>query len=309
MFLVETGTPGFVRVRNIPVMGPPGEGYASHAEVRFTGCRVPLSQRLGESGSGFMLAQERLGPGPHPPLHALDRRVRARLRSDVRARRGPQDRRREPLADKQLVAGVDRRVARRDRLVRLLVLRTAWRIDQVEQQAHADSGGHGFHALQEDVSLIKFHVAGVLGRVVDRAVQVHGALGLTGDTVLSYFYATSAPPASTTAPMRCTSSPPPAASSSATRRAPEIRARNPPQKARPKSCRHAAPAAFVKAALRLHARNCSRPRRRAKWTGSLEFPGERGDGKTLPKGAKGPPDKTAQISSFQRVQGRWCGMV
>jgi alkylation response protein AidB-like acyl-CoA dehydrogenase len=63
MILCPTGTPGFVRVRNIPVMGEANDGFASHAEVRFEGCRVPVENRIGAPGSGFALAQERLGPG------------------------------------------------------------------------------------------------------------------------------------------------------------------------------------------------------------------------------------------------------
>ena len=74
---------------------------------------------------------------------------------------------------------------------RLMVLDAAWKIDQ-----------HGFTSAREEVSLIKFFVADVMMKVVDRAIQVHGALGITSDTVLSYFYATSEARASTTAPTR-----------------------------------------------------------------------------------------------------------
>ena len=61
--LVPLDTPGFTLVRNISVMGEPGDGWASHAEVRYDEVRVPLTNLLGKEGEGFAIAQERLGPG------------------------------------------------------------------------------------------------------------------------------------------------------------------------------------------------------------------------------------------------------
>src|SRR5438874_48818 len=63
MIIVPCDTPGFVRVRNISVMGEPGAGWASHAEIHYENCRVPEAALLGGRGAGFALAQERLGPG------------------------------------------------------------------------------------------------------------------------------------------------------------------------------------------------------------------------------------------------------
>ena len=63
MIIVPCDTPGFERVRNIPVMGHAGEGWPTHAEIRYTRCRVPKENLLGGRGAGFALAQERLGPG------------------------------------------------------------------------------------------------------------------------------------------------------------------------------------------------------------------------------------------------------
>ena len=60
MSVGPTDTRGFERVRNIPGLGGRGAGWMSHAEVRFTDCRVPMSHRIGEEGAGFRLAQERL---------------------------------------------------------------------------------------------------------------------------------------------------------------------------------------------------------------------------------------------------------
>ena len=63
MILVDCDTPGFHLERNISVMGHPGQGYFSHGEVRLENCRVPADNLLGEPGAGFVMAQERLGPG------------------------------------------------------------------------------------------------------------------------------------------------------------------------------------------------------------------------------------------------------
>ena len=83
MILVPIDTPGFDLVRTVSVMGhDKGPG---HCEIRYKDCRVPESNLLGERGAGFVIAQDRLGPGPHPPLHARDRNRRARDRDDVRA--------------------------------------------------------------------------------------------------------------------------------------------------------------------------------------------------------------------------------
>ena len=85
MILVPLDTPGVEIVRTLPVFGY-DQGHGGHCEVIFDDVRVPAENMLGEEGSGFAIAQARLGPGPHPPLHARDRHGRARLRPDVRAR-------------------------------------------------------------------------------------------------------------------------------------------------------------------------------------------------------------------------------
>ena len=177
MLLVPTDTPGYRLVRNIPVMGDAGAGYFSHGEVAFEGCRVPATALIGSPGAGFALAQERLGPGRihhclrwvgvcERALHmTCERAARRELAPGVR------------LASKQAVQHAIADSRAEIDAARLLVLRTAERIDT-----------EGARAARADVSLIKFFVAGVLDRVLDRAVQVHGALGLTEDTILSFWY-------------------------------------------------------------------------------------------------------------------------
>ena len=200
MLLVPTNTPGFELVRNISIMGDANDGFASHAEIKLSGCRVPATNLLGPQGAGFLIAQERLGPGR---IHHCMRWLGICARSfDLLCQRALSRKidATETLADKQLVQAMIAESRAEIDAARLLVLQTAWRIDQAGHEGHAPSksasghakthaGASGFAAAQEDVSLIKFHVAGVMQRVVDRAVQVHGAMGITSDTVLSYFYA------------------------------------------------------------------------------------------------------------------------
>jgi len=175
--LVPTDAPGFQLVENLPVMGERGEGWASHAELRLDGVRVPQTNRLGEEGAGFTLAQERLGPGR---IHHCMRWIGICERAfDLLCERaatrqlGPG----KPLGSRQLVqAWVADSRAEID-AARLLVLRTAWRIDR-----------EGAAAAREDVSAIKFHAAATLQRVLDRAIQAHGALGLTDRTPLAFWW-------------------------------------------------------------------------------------------------------------------------
>jgi acyl-CoA dehydrogenase len=175
--IVPTSTPGFRVVRNISVMGDAGSDYASHAEVVYEDCRVPQSNLLGREGEGFRLAQERLGPGRiHHCMRWVGICERAFEMTCERAAR------RElapgvPLASRQTVQEWIAEGRAEIDAARLLVLRTAAKID-----------AEGTAAAREDISLIKFYVAGVLQKVLDRAIQVHGALGLTEDTLLSYWF-------------------------------------------------------------------------------------------------------------------------
>jgi acyl-CoA dehydrogenase len=177
MLLVPSDTPGFELVRNLPVMGEPGSGWASHGELRLRGARVPASHRIGEEGAGFALAQERLGPGRiHHCMRWIgicERAFDLMCRRAVTRELAPG----EALASRQLVqAWVAESRAEID-ASRLLVLRTAERIERA-----------GAAAARDDISLIKFHVAGVLQRVLDRALQTHGAAGLVDDTPLAWWW-------------------------------------------------------------------------------------------------------------------------
>ncbi|MCC6928489.1 MAG: acyl-CoA dehydrogenase family protein [Gemmatimonadaceae bacterium] len=175
--IVPVGTPGFSLVRNIKVMGDEGNGWATHGEVRFDRCRVPVSNRIGDEGAGFALAQERLGPGRiHHCMRWMgicERALDLTCRYAVSRELSPG----VPLGSKQ---GVQHMIAESRAEIdaaRLLILDTARQIDE-----------KGAKAARESVSIIKFFAAGVLQRVLDRAIQVHGALGMTDDTPLAYWF-------------------------------------------------------------------------------------------------------------------------
>jgi alkylation response protein AidB-like acyl-CoA dehydrogenase len=177
MIIVPADTPGFNIVQNTSVMGERGRGWASHAEIRYDDCRVPQSNRLGAEGMGFVIAQQRLGPGRiHHCMRwigicerAFDLMCRyAALRELAPGR---------TLAETgQVQSWVAESRAEID-AARLLVLQTAQQIDR-----------EGAHAARDAISLIKFHVAGVLQTVLDRAIQVHGAMGMTDETPLAFWY-------------------------------------------------------------------------------------------------------------------------
>ena len=177
MILVPTDAPGYTRVRNIPIMGEEGDGWMSHAEVTLEGVRVPEENLLGARGQGFSIAQARLGPGR---IHHCMRWIGICRRSlEMMAARAasrmlsPH----ESLGEKQAVAHWIAECAAEIEAARLLVLDAAWSIDAV-----------GPKAARQKISMIKFFASDVLMKVVDRAIQVHGALGITDDTVLSWFY-------------------------------------------------------------------------------------------------------------------------
>ncbi|HEX7176173.1 MAG TPA: acyl-CoA dehydrogenase family protein [Pyrinomonadaceae bacterium] len=175
--VVPTDTPGFRIVRNVSVMGEEGSDYASHAEVRYEDCRVPRRNLLGREGEGFRIAQERLGPGRIQHcmrwVGVCERAFEMMCERAARRELAPG----VPLGSRQSVQEWIAESRAEIKAARLLVLHTAERIDR-----------EGAAAAREDISLIKFFVAGVMHRVLDRAVQTHGALGLTDDTVLAYWY-------------------------------------------------------------------------------------------------------------------------
>ncbi len=175
--IVPTDTTGYQLVRNINVMGEPGDGWASHGEVTYTNCRVPRENLLGERAAGFVIAQERLGPGRihhcmrwlgicERSFELMCKRAATRMIGDGK-----------PLGTRQMVQQWIAESRAEINSARLSVLHAAWTIDN-----------KGNHAARNEISMIKFQVAGILMRVLDRALQTHGALGMTDETPIAWWY-------------------------------------------------------------------------------------------------------------------------
>jgi acyl-CoA dehydrogenase len=169
--VVPADTPGVEIVRAIPTMGHRGRGWTTHCEVRYTGVRVPVENTLGDVGDGFRIAQKRLGPGRiHHVMRWLGQMQRAfELMCSYALERESFG---GPLAEKQTVQNWIADSAAEIQACRLMTLDAAHKIDQGDEA-------------RVEVSVIKFYAARVLHDVVDRAVQVHGARGLTDETPLA----------------------------------------------------------------------------------------------------------------------------
>ncbi len=170
MIIVPTDTPGYEIVRETPLLGIRG----GHCEVRLTDVRVPASNLLGPRGHGFVIAQERLGPGRiFHCMRWLGQAQRAfellcdRLNSRVAFG--------EPLAAKQLMQSHVFESYAQIQSCRLLTLHAAAAIDRGEQA-------------RVEIGAIKVVGARMLHDVIDRAIQAYGAAGLTDDTPLSFMY-------------------------------------------------------------------------------------------------------------------------
>lgn len=177
MIIVPTDTPGLEHVRRIKIVGEEGEDHHSHSEIRFEHCRVPQANLLGGEGEGFVIAQQRLGPGR---IHHCMRWIGICERAfDLMCERvatrelSPG----KPLATKQTIQNWIAESRAEINASRLMVLDAARKIEE-----------DGSKVARTEISIIKFFVADVLMNVVDRAMQAHGALGITEDTLLSFWY-------------------------------------------------------------------------------------------------------------------------
>ena len=178
MIIVPIDTPGFNLVRNIPVMGHVGDDYASHSEILLQSCRVPQKNLLGPEGHGFVIAQERLGPGR---IHHCMRWIGICNRVfDLMCKRASErmiSRDGKTLATKQIIQSWIAECAANIQAARLMTLNAAWKIEEL-----------GVKEAREDIALIKFFVANVMQDVIDKALQVHGGLGMTDDVIIPFFY-------------------------------------------------------------------------------------------------------------------------
>jgi acyl-CoA dehydrogenase len=173
--IVPADTPGLEVVRPIPVLGHAGRGWSTHCEVWYRGVRVPVANTLGQPGDGFRIAQKRLGPGRiHHVMRWLGQMQRAfELLCRYALEREAFGSR---LADKQTVQNWIADSAAEIHACRLMTLDAAQKIDEGDEA-------------RVEVSVIKFYAARVLHDVIDRAIQVHGARGLTDETPLAEMYA------------------------------------------------------------------------------------------------------------------------
>ena len=173
MIVVPTDTPGYTIVRDTPVLGL-RHGLSGHYEVAYDDVRVPAANLLGPRGQGFAIAQMRLGPGRI--FHCMRWLGQAQRAFDLMCRRlHERTAGGEKLVDKQLMQQFVFDSAAEIQAARLLTLDAAAKID-----AGSDA--------RVEIGLIKVVGARMLHNVVDRAVQVHGAKGLTDDTPLSIMY-------------------------------------------------------------------------------------------------------------------------
>jgi acyl-CoA dehydrogenase len=175
MVLVPVDTPGVTVVRTLPVFGF-DEGHG-HCEVRYENVRVPVTNRLGEEGGGFGIAQARLGPGRiHHCMRAIGMAERAfeLMRERVRTRVAFG----KPLAEQGVIQDWIAESRIEIEQARLLVLKAAWLMDTV-----------GARGARVEISAIKVAAPRVACNVIDRAIQAHGAGGMSDDFPLAHMYA------------------------------------------------------------------------------------------------------------------------
>jgi acyl-CoA dehydrogenase len=169
--IVPTDTPGYEIVRVVPTMGHTGGG---HCEIRLTDVRVPKDHLLGERGAGFVVAQKRLGPGRiFHCMRWLGQAERAFelmcARATTRFAHG------SLLSEKGEIQRYVAESAAEIQAARLMTLDAARAMDEGSEA-------------RVEIALVKFWGARVLHDVIDRAIQVHGALGVTADTPLEFMY-------------------------------------------------------------------------------------------------------------------------
>jgi acyl-CoA dehydrogenase len=176
MILVPKATPGVEVRRSTSVFGYDDGPHGGHAEVVYDHVRVPAANLLGEEGDGFRIAQERLGPGRiHHCMRAIGMAERAlELLCTRTASRSTFGR---PIIDHGVVQRWIAEARVKIEQVRLLVLKTAWLMDTV-----------GNRGARTEVSAIKVAAPEVATWVIDRAIQAHGGMGVSQDTLLPELY-------------------------------------------------------------------------------------------------------------------------
>jgi len=178
MFLVPTDTPGLTIERNFALIHEPEE-EGSEALIHYDDVRVPFTALLGDEGRAFEVAQVRLGGGR---VHHAMRTVGLAQRAlDMMCERAlSRTTRGKPLADRETVQTYIAESYAQLKQFRLFVLQTAWLIDKTKDYSQC----------RTDISAIKFLTPKVLHDIVQRSIQVHGALGVTRSTPLHKMWVT-----------------------------------------------------------------------------------------------------------------------
>ncbi len=179
MIIVPTDAPGVRILRDVGTMEDPCSHFGrfgGHAEIVYEDVRVPLDNLVGKEGEGFALAQKRLGPGRiHHCMRWLGQSKRA---FDMMCERAlSRYAHGSSLADKQTVQNWIADSAAEMSAARLMTLHAAWKMDR-----------DGAQAARTEIAMIKFYGARVLYNVIDRAIQVNGALGFSTDLPLESMY-------------------------------------------------------------------------------------------------------------------------
>jgi acyl-CoA dehydrogenase len=177
MILVPRDTPGLAIVRGMQVFGYDDHEHGGHAEVVFSDVRVPAANLIGSEGDGFAIAQARLGPGRiHHCMRSIGVAERAVelmcARADARVAFG------KPLSDQGVIRDWIAESRVRIEQLRLLVLKAAWLMDTV-----------GNKAAHTEIQAIKIATPAAVEWILDKAIQVHGAGGLSQDFPLANSFA------------------------------------------------------------------------------------------------------------------------
>lgn len=171
-FMVHKDTAGFELVRKVPIMGP--EEHGGHCELKFQAMEIPDENRLLEVGRGMKVAQMRLGPARLTHCMrwlGLAKRCMEIAQAYINERESFGIR----LADRESVQLMMGEMAKEIHIGRLLVMNAAWKLDQGD-------------FARKEISMAKVHVANMLHKVVDTAIQLNGARGYSKDTILEWVY-------------------------------------------------------------------------------------------------------------------------
>ena len=183
MIIVPTTTPGVRIVRDVPNMHHPNPSHdatkrrpAGHAEIYYDNVRVPRENLIGNPGDGFLLAQKRLGPGRIH--HAMRWLGQARRAFDMMCERAlSRYSHGSLLAEKQMIQDFVAESLIDIETAKMLCMNAAWHMDK-----------HGASRSRTEIAMIKVYGTKMLYNVIDRSIQVHGALGYTTDLPLEEMY-------------------------------------------------------------------------------------------------------------------------